>query len=48
VRGRIFATLPDPEHLNVMVDPSDVDAVVNEDPAACEPLMLGKQLRVCG
>jgi hypothetical protein len=45
VRGRIFATVPDPEHLNVMIDPFDVDGVVKEDPAACEPLLWGKQLR---
>ena len=45
VRGRIFATLPDPEHLNVMIDVMDVDGVIKEDPAACEPLMWGKQLR---
>lgn len=45
VRGRIFATVPDPEHLNVMIDPIDVDGVVNEDPAACEPVTWGKQLR---
>jgi hypothetical protein len=45
VRGRIFATVPDSEHLNVMIDPLDVDGAVKEDPAACEPLMWGKQLR---
>jgi hypothetical protein len=45
VRGRIFATVPDPEHVNVMIDPFDVDGVVKQDPAACEPLMWGKQLR---
>jgi hypothetical protein len=45
VRGRIYATLPDPEHLNLMIDVMDVDGVVKEDPAACEPLMWGKQLR---
>lgn len=45
VRGRIFATLPDAEHMNVMVDPLDVDGAVNEDRAACEPLYRGKQLR---
>jgi hypothetical protein len=45
VRGRIFATVPDPEHLNVMIDPLEVDGAVNDDPAACEPLMWGKQLR---
>jgi hypothetical protein len=26
VRGRIFATVPDDAHLNVMIDPFDVDA----------------------
>ena len=45
VRGRIFATVPDAEHLNVMVQPLDIDGAVNEDPAACEPLMWGKQVR---
>ncbi len=28
-----------------MIDPFDVDAAVNEDPAACEPMMWGRQLR---
>jgi hypothetical protein len=45
VRGKIFATLPDGEHLNVMINPLDVDGAVNEDPAACEPLYWGKELR---
>src|SRR5690349_7953723 len=34
VRGRIFATLPDSEHLNVMIDAFDVDGVVRKYPAA--------------
>jgi hypothetical protein len=45
VRGRIFATLPDGEHLNVMVGPLDVDGAVEEHPAACRPLLWGKQVR---
>lgn len=45
VGGKIFATLPDAEHLNVMVDPMDVDGAIEEDRAACEPLYWGKQLR---
>lgn len=45
VRGRIFATIPDSEHLNVMIDPHEVDGAVHEDPDACEPLLWGKQLR---
>jgi hypothetical protein len=45
VRGRIFATLPDFEHLNVMIAPFDVDGVVRDDPDSCEPLLWGKEVR---
>jgi hypothetical protein len=45
VYGRIFATVPNPAHLNVMVDPFDVDAVVREVPEGCSPLHWGKQVR---
>jgi hypothetical protein len=45
VRGRIFATVPDEGHLDVMIDPFDVDAVVRENPESCEELWWGKQLR---
>jgi hypothetical protein len=45
VRGRIFATVPDNGHLNVMIDPFDVDAVVRENPEFCEELWWGKELR---
>lgn len=45
VRGRIFATVPDTEHLNVMVDPLAVDGAISEEPAVCEPLYWGRQLR---
>jgi hypothetical protein len=44
VRGRIFATVPDAEHLNVMIDPLDVDGVVRDDPAACSELAWGKRV----
>jgi hypothetical protein len=44
VRGRIFATLPDSEHLNVMIDAFDVDGVVRQYPAASEQLWWGKKL----
>ena len=43
--GRIFATVPDPGHLNVMIDPFDVEAVVKADPAACSELWWGKEVR---
>lgn len=45
VRDRIYATMPDPEHLNVMIDPFDVDAVVREAPEAFSQLWWGKELR---
>jgi hypothetical protein len=45
IHGRIFATVPDAEHLNVMIDPFDVDAVVHEDPDTCEELRWGKEVR---
>ena len=45
VRGRIFATVPDDTHLNVMIDPFDVDAVVRADPESCAKLLWGKELR---
>jgi hypothetical protein len=45
IYGRIFATVPDPLHLNVMVDPFDVEAVVRDEPEACSPLRWGKEVR---
>ena len=45
VGGRIFATVPDSDHLNVMIEPFDVEAVVREEPAACSELWWGKQVR---
>jgi len=45
VRGRIYATLPDGTHLNVMIAPFDVDAVVRAEPASCAALLWGKEVR---
>jgi hypothetical protein len=45
VRGRIFATVPDSGHVNVMIDPFDVDGVVRENPKSCEELLWGKEVR---
>ena len=36
--------MPDGQHVNVMVDPFDVEPVVRNDPATCEELMWGKRL----
>jgi hypothetical protein len=45
VRGRIFATVPDGTHLNVMIEPFDVDAVVRAEPESCAELLWGKEVR---
>src|SRR5260370_17743309 len=42
VGGRIFATLPDSDHMNVMIDPFDVEAAVPVGPDACAELRCGK------
>ncbi len=44
VAGRIFATVPDAGHLNVMIDAFDVDAVVRQETEACRELWWGKKL----
>lgn len=44
VGGRIFATLPDAEHLHVMADESEIRAAVAEDPVACAEKWWGKRL----
>ena len=45
VGGRTFATAPDATHLNVMIDPFEVEAAIREDPEACSELWWGKELR---
>jgi hypothetical protein len=45
VGRRIFATVPDDTHLNVMIDPFDVDAVVRAEPESCAELLWGKEVR---
>jgi len=45
ISGRIFATVPDETHLNVMIDPFDVDAMVRADPDSCAELLWGKEVR---
>ena len=41
---RIFATLPDPSHLHVMLAEEDIPAAVAEWPAWCEEKWWGKRL----
>jgi hypothetical protein len=45
VRGRIFATLPDDHHVNVMIDPFDAESAVADAPESCEVLLWGKEVR---
>lgn len=45
VRGKIFATLWDPEHVNVMLDLHQIRIAVNEYPRACREFWWGKQIR---
>jgi hypothetical protein len=44
VRGKIFATLPDPEHLHAMLSEEDIHAAVGENPGVCEEKWWGKRL----
>jgi len=44
VRGKIFATQPDGDHLRIMVDEGDILAAVAENPAACEEFWWGARL----
>jgi hypothetical protein len=44
VRGKIFATLPDDGHLNVMIDSDAVRIAVAENPDVCAELWWGKRL----
>jgi hypothetical protein len=44
VAKRIFATLWDSEHMNVMVDQPGILTAVQQDPAICEEVWWGKRL----
>ncbi len=44
VRGKIFATWPDEEHLHVLLDADDARRAVAADPGCCEELWWGKTL----
>jgi hypothetical protein len=44
VRGRIFATLPDDDHVRVMVDEPEIRAAVAEHPDLCAELYWGRRL----
>jgi hypothetical protein len=44
VAGRIFATLWDPEHMNVMLDEPGIRTAVQAHPDVCADVMWGKRL----
>ena len=44
VRGKIFATLPDDEHLNVMLGAADVQLALAMARQCCEAVWWGKRL----
>jgi|RhiMetdeSRZDD1v2_1073273.scaffolds.fasta_scaffold2391213_2 hypothetical protein len=44
VGNKIFATVPDSEHLHVMVGPDETEMAINAAPQAFEKLWWGKRL----
>ena len=44
VAGRIFATIPDAEHMNVMVDEPGILTAVQAHPGICTEVWWGKRL----
>jgi hypothetical protein len=44
VSKRIFATLWDPDHMNVMVDEPGIHTATQAHPSVCEPVWWGKRL----
>jgi hypothetical protein len=44
VRGKILATVPDDEHIRVMLAEDEIRAVVAEYPEVCEPSYWGNKL----
>ncbi len=44
IRGKIFATLPDDEHIRIMVDEAETHAAVGEHPTVCAEFYWGKRL----
>ncbi len=44
VRGRIFATLWDEQHMNVMLEPDGILTHAEAMPGTCEPVWWGKRL----
>jgi hypothetical protein len=43
VGGKILATVPDDEHIRIMLAEDEIRAVVAEYPEVCAPSVLGKE-----
>jgi len=44
VRGKIYATVPDDEHIRIMLDEHEIRAAVAANPQACAERYWGKRL----
>lgn len=44
IRGKIFATVPNDQHLRVMVDQDEIHAAVSENPAVFHEFYWGTRL----
>jgi hypothetical protein len=44
VRGKIFATVPDDEHVRIMLDENGIRSAVAEDPLICDEFYWGEKL----
>jgi hypothetical protein len=44
IDGKIFATVPDEQHVRIMADPEEIRAAVAEEPQACTEGWWGKRL----
>ena len=44
IDGKIFATVPDEQHVRIMLDQQDILAAVAEEPHACAESWWGKRL----
>ena len=43
VGGKIFATVPDVDHIRIMVDEGEIRAAVAENPDVCQELYWGRR-----
>jgi hypothetical protein len=44
VRGKIFATVPDDEHVRIMLDENGIRSAVAEEPPICDEFYWGNKL----